>query len=266
MRDLIAATSLMRAFEKGLKDFYAIPPEPYACSVAIFVSGQSGIGTTTAAAQFAITTDAALFTPPPNATDRTWLDRLYESVVGGEPAQWGPDSRWREIERELKRRDGRALIADEIENMNHGQLESMRHICDRARAKLILCSRGSLLRALKAAATAEMQVLSSRAHVRVELPAPSLRDVKLLAQELSEVEIAGDLASDIFKRAGASIRAILHELQAIEQAALFADVKSLDLAGWIKMLGGVKAEAKLPAPLKAITARELPVRLNKGVA
>ena len=115
--------------------------------------------------------------------------------------------------------------------------------------------------------TSGLQAVRSRIEVLIELPAPSLADVKLFAREQCEIEVAADLASDIFQRLGKSIsiRSIVTELRRIEDAARLENLSSVNLATWRRLMG-ISEAAKIPATrLKALAVSE-PREVRGGAA
>lgn len=249
MHDLMLASGAMRVLEKGLRQSATVPREPYACGVSLFCS-QSGNGLTLGLNQFAILQEAPFLVPRPMAPDRIFLDDVHEAVCGYRPSHWGMDATWRDICADLGKRDNSTLIVDEADRLlgrNYHYLGMLRAICDTTRTRLILGSRGSLRQALTAGTNDELRCVKSRLQIEVELPSPSVADARLIARELCEIEIAGDLAVDVYKRAGASIRSLINEFRAVEQAAQSASLTSLDLVGWRRLMG-MPEPAKIAAP------------------
>jgi hypothetical protein len=257
MRDAIVQTSAMRAFGRHLREFHAIPSEPHAGIIAV-LSYAPGCGVTTAMTQYSAVSGVPLFTPRPCASDRAFLNALHQSVIGWSGDTYhGVEPIFTNIVTEFATMPDPTLIVEEPENMTPRHLALFRNLADSGRVRLIVCSRGPLFQGLAAPKTSELACLASRTRVRVELPAPSSPDVKLLADGLCECRFADDVLAEIFSRTGSSIRAIVGELESIERGALPVGIQDIDLQAWSK-LTAVKTDTAraLPAPpvRKAITS------------
>jgi hypothetical protein len=257
MRDLlIAATGPWRATERGFKESQAMHREMHACSVALFSSEVSGNGLSTGFSEYSTITDVPLFVPLPGASEPVFWDGLYEAVCRCRASHWRSDTRLREICGEMERREMETgavptLLVDDADFLlkKHAlYLECLRYVMDRVRGRLILGSSGPLYKALAAAKPgAGLECLASRTRVRVEIPSPTVNDVKLLARELiPEIEIAGDLAREISERLYVSTRTIIDDLRAAEQTALVAGLTSLNLENYKTLTGRPGAKATAP--------------------
>jgi hypothetical protein len=212
---------------------------------------------TTIFRQFAATSPNVFFiTARRDWTDRSFCDDLSEAVCGSGPSSWSPSLGYREIEDELLRRDDRVEIVDEGDALlgrKNRYLDCLRVLNDRVGGCLILLSRGNLRQAVTAAQTSELKAVRWRLEREIELPVPSIGDLKLFARELHQVEIADDLAKDIFARLGksVSIRSLVSELEPLGNAARVEKLSSLNLTAWRRLSG-------LPEPQKIATRRPLP--------
>jgi hypothetical protein len=148
-------------------------------------------------------------------------------------------------------------------------LDLLLDVGDSSGFPIVLCGSRRLRQLVMAAPEGSLaEKAKSRVAIDIDLPGLSLRDARLLADELADVtKIADDLVAHCFRKSGTSVRALLAQYQSVEDAAAIANLGSVGLAKWLELSGESEIEQrKIAAPRpKAIAAGRSEMALNTAV-
>jgi len=177
------------------------------------VSGPVGLGKTTATQHVCLNEDAVWVEALPDWTPR-WMTADLAAELGAERAAT-TEKNFRAIIGSL-RETRRAIFIDEADRLcRHLHLaETLRAIHDATNVPLILIGMANLPLAVH-----RLPQLHSRVAHWVEFRPCDLRDVRLMADELSEVEIGEDLLRALHEQTAGSARAIRVALERVETVA-----------------------------------------------
>lgn len=193
-------------------------------------SGEAGSGKSTLIERIACDYDAAFLYLPPlgSAAIGSWLLRELAAEFGREPSRYTNENYRMIIEAE--RRESKMIMVDECENGLRGNgIEVLRSIHDLTGCPIVLCGMQGLPRRLKA-----LPQLLSRVSSWIEMQPPTPADCRLLADKLSEVEIADDLLAELREKTRGVVRSFVVGLAQISEFAKRRGLRSVDAAQWAR--------------------------------
>jgi hypothetical protein len=254
--DRIALTTLMGVGGQALKKIDAAPQRIGGASITVF-SAPAGSGQTTLFEQFGTLHSRAVVTVHSDPSTRTLRNDIYAAVCGDQSCYFGSDGTQRKIIDELKIQGGPVVIFDNADRLaNPKLLDVVRDIADSAGCPIVLsCIRGrrGLWEMLRAPQTSLVEAVSSRIEQFVELPALSLADAELLSTELAEIPFDAKVIAHLFKRSGASVRAMLGALCNAEDIAMTSGLDFVGPTEWGVLTGEtIEVERSIAPQRKAL--------------
>lgn len=250
-------TSIARGIGQGLKCAAAARREVGSCGVTL-ISTQPSCGQTTTIYQVAETQGYLVADVHADPNARTLVNSIHKAVFGDESVMYGSDQTFGRIVRELRTGAsagvGGPFILHNGDRLSAKLIDVLLDFGDSTGFHMALCGGRRLRELIMSATSGALEKLRSRIILDLDLPGPSLSDARLLGEELAEVRIEADLIEHCFKQAGTSVRSLLVQFRAIDEAAAVANLESIGLTRWLA-LSGESEQPKLATPRqKAIAA------------
>lgn len=227
------------------------------------VSGPVGFGKSTAAKSVCLVEDAVWLEAVP-IWSPTWMLGDLAVELGAERA-FGSRQNFQRVIAALKAAP-RAVFIDEADRLTKRLelVEVLRTVHDQTSAPLILIGMHDFPRAVQ-----RWPQLASRVAHWIEFQACDLRDVKLLAAELCEVEVADDLLRRLQEETQGSVRAVRIGLERLEQLARRRNKRRValdDLPENFEFSYSLKRPNRAPAPESAGDAWPVKVTTDAAAA
>lgn len=210
MRDVVAQISNVRRLSNAT---HAMKYRSSGMPGIALISGEVGLGKTTATRHICLIEDAIWVEAHPEWTPR-WMTADIAEELGAPRAQY-TEYNFRAILACL-REHSRAIFIDEADRLvkRFYLTETLRAIHDQTQAPLILVGMSQLPRAIKT-----IPQLESRIAHRVEFKPCDLRDVRTMAEALCEIELADDLIRELHRVTNGSARLVRIALERLENVA-----------------------------------------------
>lgn len=240
MKTAFVKTSNWERFTQGV-ELIGKQGAPERC--ILLVTGEPGLGKTTMIDKWAVTNRAIKLTAYAGLDSPS---KLYRALAGAK-AEIGlhrdsDENRAAIIGYAV--REGCPIVIDEVGELlgNSRLVEALRGISDMANTPLVLVGMEDVIKKL-----GKHKQVTSRVATHIEFTKLTPQDAMLTCQEKAEVQIAPDLAMEIARQCGGSMRLVLGAITIVEdfaRANSLAEVKLADVKGkaltedWIGKKGG----------------------------
>ncbi|HUY27299.1 MAG TPA: AAA family ATPase [Candidatus Binataceae bacterium] len=190
----------------------------------IMVTGDVGLGKTTSTQHVCLTEEAIWVEAQPDWTAR-WMTADLAEELGATRGKI-TEQNHRAIIGALRERP-RAVFIDEADRLVKRMhlCETLRAIHDQSGAPLVLIGMKDLPRAVR-----QVPQLESRIAHWVEFLPCDLRDTRMMAEQLCEIELGDDLVREIHRATAGSARKIRIGLERLERLARLRTKRSLGLS------------------------------------
>ena len=235
---------------------------------AAFVLLTTPIGAGQSCALYEITNlkDWLILELPACADLRSFAAALYKTAYREVSCHWGISQ---VIERSIRqirslREQGQRgpLIVHGADRLTPKLGDLLLDLGDLTGMPIILCGSRRLRQLVEGAPEGSfLERVKARVVLDAKLAGPTLRDARLLADELAEIAIAPDLLKVLFERSGGAVRALLASFRQAEELAAMTGGKALSLADW-RAIAGEAERAQLSATNTAAAVRR---QLNGAV-
>jgi hypothetical protein len=199
---------------------------------------------------------------------RTVMNALHRAVFGDESVMYGSDQTFFRVLQKLK--SGfwcGPIIVHNPERLNAKLMDIFVDVSESSGFFTVFCGSPRIRQFIMSALPGSLlEKAKSRIILDVDVPGPSLQDAKLMADELTEITIDGDLVEHCHRKAGGSVRSLLAQFRAVEEIAALTHLERIGLARWLALSGEPEEQLELATPRTAIAAPRLKAlsKLDRG--
>jgi hypothetical protein len=243
--DRFVMTGAARVIEEALNSIHESPRRLHSCDILLLWQSASGSGLSTALQEITTVAGWPLVHIRAEPTPRTIVADMFRATHRYEDSYYGSDQTRFAVERRLAEEGQPLIVFDNCERLTPRMLDIVRDTGDSTGCPIALSGAPRIREILFSSKTSLLEPVRDRVRLSVELPRPSLKDARLLASELLEIQVDNDLIGHTFKRAGQSMRSLLAALHDIEKLALVTGLQRIGLTRWFAITGE-PATAELP--------------------